>query len=64
MEKAIGVDFRRMKSVDIVAERALLSFRDECFTYVYSSHLIEHFSHREVKNLERVDTCPKTRRHI
>jgi len=29
----------------------MLPFNDECFDRVYSSHLIEHFSHREVRNV-------------
>jgi predicted SAM-dependent methyltransferase len=50
-EGAIGIDLRKMVSVDIVADARLLLFRDDSFNYVYSSHLIEHFSHREVKTV-------------
>jgi predicted SAM-dependent methyltransferase len=47
----IGVDFRKTSSVDIVADARMLPFKDESFDHVYSSHLIEHFSHREVRNV-------------
>ena len=41
LEGAIGIDAR------------YLPFKDEVFDHVYSSHLIEHFSHREAKNVIR-----------
>jgi len=44
----IGLDIRKLPQVDIVADARKLPFRNEAFDYVYSSHLIEHFSHREV----------------
>jgi len=44
----IGLDFRKTSSVDVLADARMLPFRDESFDHVYSSHLIEHFSHREV----------------
>lgn len=47
----IGLDLRKTGSVDVVADARKLPFKDEAFNYVYSSHLIEHFSHREVKNV-------------
>jgi predicted SAM-dependent methyltransferase len=47
----IGVDFRKTSSVDIVADARMLPFKDASFDHVYSSHLIEHFSHREVRNV-------------
>jgi predicted SAM-dependent methyltransferase len=50
---AIGLDVRRTKAVDIIADARLLPFRDEAFDVVYSSHVIEHFSHREVKDVVR-----------
>jgi len=51
LEGAIGIDIRRTKSVDIIADARHLPFKDEVFDHVYSSHLIEHFSHREVKDV-------------
>lgn len=48
---AIGVDIRKTSSVDVVADARMLPFKDSCFDHVYSSHLIEHFSHREVRNV-------------
>lgn len=50
-EDAIGVDFRKTSSVDVVADAHQLPFIDESFDHVYSSHLIEHFSHQEVKSV-------------
>jgi len=47
----IGVDLRKTGSVDIVADARMLPFKDESFDHVYSSHLIEHLSHREVRNV-------------
>lgn len=45
---AIGLDIRKTSSVDILADARMLPFRNESFSHVYSSHLIEHFGHREV----------------
>jgi predicted SAM-dependent methyltransferase len=47
----IGVDIRRTKAVDVIADARKLPFRDGSFDHVYSSHLIKHFSHQEVKNV-------------
>jgi predicted SAM-dependent methyltransferase len=47
----IRLDLRKTSSVDVVADARALPFRDEAFDYVYSSHLIEHISHREVNNV-------------
>ena len=51
LKGAIGVDVRKTKDVDIIADARYLPFKDEVFDHVYSSHLIEHFSHREVKEV-------------
>lgn len=50
IEGAIGLDVRRIESVDIISDAHKLPFKDEVFDLIYSSHLIEHFSHREVKD--------------
>lgn len=50
-EGAIGVDFRKTSSVDVVADAHWLPFINESFGHVYSSHLIEHFSHQDVKSV-------------
>jgi predicted SAM-dependent methyltransferase len=47
----IGLDFRKTSSVDIVGDARMLPFKDESFDHVYCSHLIEHFSHQEVRNV-------------
>jgi SAM-dependent methyltransferase len=44
----IGIDFRKSVSPDVVADARMLPFRDESLDYAFSSHIIEHFSHREV----------------
>lgn len=51
LKGAIGIDIRKTKDVDIIADAHYLPFKDEVFDHVYSSHLIEHFSHREVKDV-------------
>jgi predicted SAM-dependent methyltransferase len=51
IEGALGLDIRRTNSVNVVADARFLPFRDESFNHVYSSHLIEHFSHQEVKSV-------------
>lgn len=45
----VGLDVRKTNSVDVVADAHMLPFRNECFDHVYSSHLIEHFSHRKIR---------------
>jgi predicted SAM-dependent methyltransferase len=47
----IGLDFRKLNSVDVVADARMLPFKDESFDHVYSSQTIEHFSHLEVRNI-------------
>lgn len=47
----IGLDLLRAVSVDVVADARMLPFKDESFDHVYSSHLIEHFSPREVEGV-------------
>jgi len=48
---AIGLDFKKNSSADIIADAHYLPFRNESFNHIYSSHLIEHFSHRDIKNI-------------
>ena len=47
----IGVDIRKTESVDIVADAHMLPFKTEAFDQVYSSAVIEHFGHREVRKV-------------
>lgn len=49
--ESIGLDVRPLKGVDVIADAHDLPFEDEHFDHVYSSHVIEHFSHREVKEV-------------
>jgi len=53
IEGAIGLDLRRTKNVDIIADASAkyLPFKEGVFDHVYSSHIIEHFSHRLVKDI-------------
>ncbi|MGD0451271.1 MAG: methyltransferase domain-containing protein [Candidatus Bathyarchaeia archaeon] len=45
----IGVDVRKTRSVDVIADLRQLPFKSEAFDHVYSSAVVEHFSHREVQ---------------
>lgn len=47
----ICVDLRKTKSVDVVADARMLPFKGASFDHVYSAAVIEHFSHREVRNI-------------
>jgi predicted SAM-dependent methyltransferase len=47
---SIGIDIKRSKGIDIIADARFLPLKDECISYVYSSHLIEHISHRETES--------------
>ena len=47
-EGAIGLDFRRTDSVDILADARHMPFIDESFDCVYSSHILEHFPHKDI----------------
>lgn len=51
IDGSIGVDIRQTEKVDIIADARKLPFKDSCFDHVYSSHLIEHFAHWEVKEV-------------
>ena len=53
IDESIGIDIRKIKGVDIIADARKLPFKDNCFDHVYSSHVIEHFSHHEVKEVLR-----------
>ncbi len=44
----VGLDIRKMISVNIIADAHMLPFKDESFNRIFSSHLIEHFSHQEI----------------
>ena len=47
----VVVDLRKTKSVDVVADARMLPFKGEFIDQVCSSAVIEHFSHREVRNV-------------
>ncbi len=48
---SIGLDIRMTDKVDLVADARKLPFIDGCFDLVYTSHTIEHLSHREVRTI-------------
>lgn len=48
-EFSLGLDFRKTKSTDIIADARYLPFKNQSFDHVYSSHLIEHFPHATAK---------------
>jgi len=50
-KKAIGIDCRKTKKVDIISDVHALPFKNESFDYIYSSHTIEHISHKKVKKV-------------
>ena len=45
--ESIGLDIRRTVRVDIISDARRLPFKDCCFDLVFSSHILEHFSHKE-----------------
>jgi len=52
-KNSIGLDIRPLEGVDIVSDARKLPFEDNYFDHVYSSHVLEHFSHNEVKQVLR-----------
>jgi len=48
---SIGIDMRITGKTDVIADARKLPFKDESFDYIYSSHIIEHFSHEEVESV-------------
>jgi len=50
-EGYMGCDCSLTDSVDIVADARLLPFKGSAFDYVYSCHVLEHFSYREVRDV-------------
>ena len=53
INESIGVDIRKTKNTDIIADARHLPFKDSCFDKVFSSHIIEHFSHEEIEPILR-----------
>jgi len=48
---ALGVDFHYSPSVDIVADIKFLPFREGAIDHIFSSYVIEHFGHNEVREV-------------
>jgi SAM-dependent methyltransferase len=49
----IGLDVRKTDNVDVIADARMLPFKNNAFTHVFSSHLIEHFSQKATKEVLR-----------
>jgi SAM-dependent methyltransferase len=45
------MDYRKEKGVDVVGDAHQLPFVNESFDHIYSSHVIEHFSHQDTKRI-------------
>lgn len=50
-DDAIALDLRPLRNIDIIADVSHLPFLEERFDHLYTSHLIEHFSHKTVKSV-------------
>lgn len=48
--QSLGLDIRKTTKTDIVADARTLPFEDGVFDLIFSSHNIEHISHREVRS--------------
>lgn len=40
----IGIDLRKLKGVDVVADANKLPFKNDCFDKIFLSHIVEHVS--------------------
>jgi len=49
-EDAIGIDIRRL-DIDIIADAKKIPIKSNTIDHVFSSHLIEHFSHKDVRKV-------------
>ena len=47
----VGVDLRKTKFVDVIADVRFLPFKEGSFEQVFSSNVVEHFSHRQVRDV-------------
>ena len=47
----VGVDLRKTRFVDVIADAQMLPFKNGAFDQVYSEAVIEHFSHRQVRQV-------------
>jgi hypothetical protein len=43
-EGCLGVDLRKLKCVDVVADASSLPFRNDCFDKIFLRHAVEHIS--------------------
>ncbi len=39
---AIGIDLRKVKGVDVIADATMLPFKNDCFDKIILSHIVEH----------------------
>jgi predicted SAM-dependent methyltransferase len=47
----IGLDFRKTSQVDVIGDARFLPFKNAMFDHVFSAQVIEHFSHKQVKDI-------------
>jgi SAM-dependent methyltransferase len=50
---SIALDVRKTNAITLLGDAKKLPFKNESVDYIYSSHTIEHFSHREVEQVLR-----------
>lgn len=50
---SITLDIRKTPLVDIIADARALPFKEGSIDYLFSSHVIEHFSHRETDDIAK-----------
>lgn len=48
---SICIDIRQTGKTDVIADARKLPFKDGSFSHIYSSHVIEHFSHNEINDV-------------
>lgn len=47
----IGLDLRKIGTVDVLADARMLPFKEGVFNHVFSSHVLEHFAISEVSGV-------------
>lgn len=49
--KWINIDIRKLKNVDYIMDATKLDFENNIFDFVYSAHVLEHFSHQHTQTI-------------
>jgi predicted SAM-dependent methyltransferase len=50
-ENSVRIDIRKTPFVTVIADARYLPFKNNVFDYIFSSHTLEHFTHRNVKKV-------------